>query len=140
MTQIFIFLTALQVGFTVTDPVAANGQGILAFSTIITNSDDDYSLSTGKFTCKHPGLYLFSMTLVRDSGFRDIFWCYFYLNDVDTGIEADAYGDDFGYPWATNIMVTHLVLGDTIHLYCHDMQYMCYATFSGVLIQPDSAN
>ena len=97
-----------------------------------------FDLSTGEFTCEYPGLYLFTMTIVRDSDFWEIFWCYFYVNGIDTGIEADAYGNDYGYPWATNVLVTHLNQGDTVYLRCYDVQYMCYATFSGVLIQADN--
>ena len=136
----FYLAAVLQVGFTVTDPVWTNSSSgiVLQFSTVVTNAMGGFDLSTGEFTCEYPGLYLFTMTIVRDSNFWEMFWCCFYVNGIDTGIEADAYGNDFGYPWATNVLVTHLKQGDTVYLQCYDAQYMCYATFSGVLIQADN--
>ena len=112
----------------------------LRFSRVVSNTFNGYNATSGKFTCQIPGLYLFTMMIMRDSGNTGNLYCHIYVNGGYSGIEADANGVSASYPSSTNTLVRHLNKGDTVYLSGINVAIMSsYSSFSGVLIQPDDA-
>ena len=133
------FIAGLKVGFTVYSPDTSSSSP-LRFRIVVSNTLNGYNATSGKFTCQIPGLYLFTMMVLRDSGYAYNSYCYIYVNGINSMIEADAYGVSAAYPSSTNTLVRHLNKGDAVYLVCSYVTYMkAYSSFSGVLIQPDDA-
>ena len=133
------FIAGLKVGFTVYQPVTPSSIP-LRFQNVVSNTLNGYNATSGKFTCQIPGLYLFTMMIMRNSGHPYNSVCYIYINDGNTNIEADAYGPSSACPSSTNTLVRHLNKGETVYLVCNNAPYIFYSSsFSGVLIQPDDA-
>ena len=112
----------------------------LRFRTVVSNTLNGYNATSGKFTCQIPGLYLFTMMIMRYNVFTGNSFCDINVNGSNSLIEAYAYGPSAAYPSSTNTLVRHLNKGDTVYLHCVNVAYMSrYSSFSGVLIQPDDA-
>ena len=112
----------------------------LRFRNVVSNILNGYNATSGKFTCQIPGLYLFTVMIMRGSGHTEGSFCFIYVNGVDTNVIVEAYGPTFAYPSSTNTLVRHLNKGDTVYLNCGYVALMSmYNSFSGVLIQPDDA-
>ena len=110
----------------------------LRFSRVVSNTLNGYNATSGKFTCQIPGLYLFTMMVMRSNGHSSAPYCYIYFNGVISNIIAEANGPSDSHPSATNTLVRHLNKGDAVYLACGNVAYMSYySNFSGVLIQPD---
>ena len=112
----------------------------LRFNNVVSNALNGYNATSGKFTCQIPGLYLFTMMVMRSNGHTGDSYCYIYVNDGNTNVIAEAYESSSAYPSSTNTLVSHLNKGETVYLRCYNVAHMSsISSFSGVLIQPDDA-
>ena len=112
----------------------------LRFRNVVSNTLNGYNATSGKFTCQIPGLYLFTMMIMRNSGHAFNSYCPIFVNGGHSGIEADADGISAESPSSTNTLVRHLNKGDAVYLVCDFATNLrSYSSFSGVLIQPDDA-
>ena len=128
----------MKVGFTVYYPNTSSSNP-LRFYGVASNALNGYNATSGKFTCQIPGLYLFTMMVLRSSGYTESY-CFIYVNGGLSGIEAYANGPSTAYPSSTNTLVRHLNKGETVYLMCYNVARMSsISSFSGVLIQPDDA-
>ena len=146
-TFIFPCFIGSQAAFTAWKPTEGPASGTLTFSTVLTNIGGQYSATTGKFTCKHPGLYYFSLSLSKKRtstrGEADQVFCYIRHNGVNK-IRAytdpkDDSTDEGGYE-AGNSIILHLNAGDTVDLgscYTKYTAYGSHSSFSGFLLHHD---
>ncbi|XP_060601320.1 complement C1q and tumor necrosis factor-related protein 9A-like [Ruditapes philippinarum] len=123
--------TNVSVGFAVSDPDNSSGSA-LKFKQVIYNSGDDYSLSSGVFTCRYPGLYFFTATLFRKPGLRESA-CDFSVNGIDqlsvnSGTDVNA-----GYQSGSASLVYRLKAGDIVMLSdCIGINYLyAFSSFTG---------
>ena len=113
----------------------------LRFNSVITNTLNGYNATSGKFTCQIPGLYLFTVMVMRRSENTDSAYCYIYVNGTISMLTAHAYGPSLAYPSSTNTLVRHLNKGETVHLLGYNAAHMLsWSSFSGVLIQSSIVN
>ncbi|XP_060551315.1 coadhesin-like [Ruditapes philippinarum] len=119
----------------------------LTFSRIIYQHGNDFDQSTGTFTCSIPGIYHFSVTLVkkRENSRVDRVFCELSKNGRSlTHIEVDPTDDDTdkGSAAVSESMVIHLDRGDKVYLSSCNGQpstYMAYwSSFTGFLLHPDN--
>ena len=118
----------------------------MQFNSVKTNYGSGYSLSTGKFTCSHPGLYYFSTSLIKkrdtkDSLMVNYIHCYMYKNTnvyLETEIDPTDDDTDKGSYETSAFIVVHLARGDQVYVEC-DLQGPLdrYSSFSSFLIQSD---
>lgn len=60
--------TAFSVRFKTANPTMAfKSNAIVKFNKIISNNGNGFSMATGKFTCKIPGLYFFTVTIISET-------------------------------------------------------------------------
>ena len=130
----FRSVSGSQVGFTVTN--SSDNTDPRIFQTARYNSDSDFNLATGKFTCTRPGLYLFSATVTRRPQTTTAS-CWINVAGRDK-LRVFATYVDSGYPTGSGILIVHLNYGDEVYLRDCSDTYMHYeSSFSGVLIQQD---
>ena len=133
------FIAGLKVGFTVYRPDTSSSNP-LRFSDVVTNTLNGYNATSGKFTCQIPGLYLFTMMVMREFGYTRNSLCYISVNGIISGITAFAHGVSAAIPSSTNTLVRHLNKRDAVYLVCgYGTSLRSYSSFSGVLIQADDA-
>lgn len=128
------------VGFTVNSPDTSSDTALLKFTSLLYNSGNSYSLTTGKFVCRVPGLYLFSATIIKFMGSSNEASCYIDINNsMILRVLANSNNDHDPYPSGTNMLVKHLVIGDVVSLAgCDGVSHMYpSSSFSGVLVSPD---
>lgn len=130
--------TEAHVGFTVKNPKAnTNPQ---TFQTAVYNSEPGFNTATGKFVCQHPGMYLFTATVIRDDETNEAS-CHITVNgSTKLRVLANNNNSDReGFPSGSGTLVVHLNTGDEVYLsYCSGSSYMYReSSFSGILIQPD---
>lgn len=128
------------VGFTVYSPDKSSGTTLLKFNSVLYNSGNGYNLTTGKFVCQVPGLYLFMATIIKTNGPREEASCYIGVNNANIlRVLANSYNLHDVSPSGTNMLVKHLATGDVVSLNdCNGVSNMyTYSSFSGVLISPD---
>ncbi|XP_060605293.1 C1q-related factor-like [Ruditapes philippinarum] len=121
----------VSVGFAVDNPDTSSGSP-LTFKDVIYNTGDDYNVSSGVFTCRHPGLYFFTTTLIRKSG-ADNFVCGFYVNGIRKLIVNSDTGANDGYQSGSASLVYRLKAGDIVMLSeCLGQDQMTFfSTFTG---------
>ena len=134
-------VTGIKSAFSVGEAAAGPTSGTIRFTHVYTNIGGQYSTTTGVFTCQYPGLYAFTLTLMKEGGYDRAF-CRIRKNgsgEVIAYTDPDSNSDDGMYS-ATNSVVLHLVHGDKVDVgYCTPIAniYTYYSTFSGILIKAD---
>lgn len=125
-------------GFTATKPKDGPSLGTINFQSLLSNTGNHYSLTTGKFTCGVDGVYFFSVTIVKEST-ADHAWCYIRKNGqnlVQAGVQRE---DSWNTGWygATNSAILHLQSGDIVDLGGCSPANTTYSdsTFTGFLIK-----
>jgi hypothetical protein len=110
--------------FSVTKPSSyntINGIRKLTFSSTIYQFGYHFSTSTGTYTCRLPGVYYFSVTLVkkRASSRVDMVYCKIYKNTQSLMyMKVDPTDDstDNGHAAISQSIVINLNVGDTVFL------------------------
>ena len=102
--------------FTVTFPVSGPTSGTIKFTYYVTNIGSHYDLTSGVFTCVHPGIYVFHLRIFQTTGY-DQAYCNIRRNginmmNVDTNLPNNP--DDFD--GSSNAVVLHLVQDNTVDL------------------------
>ena len=127
--------------FSAVNPVQGSTAYSIRFTALYTNNGSHYDTSTGEFTCQYPGLYYFTLNIMK--GYANIIaYCTIRMNGIsvlwvysDTGVTSN------GYYSVTNSIILHLMHGDIVDVgACTPMTTMngyTYTTFSGFLIQAD---
>ena len=146
MFLILIFLhciSGLQIGFSVSGNTILSGSYIVQFYSVETNYGSGYSPSTGKFTCSHPGLYYFSVSLVKlrdyDNKVSSII-CNIQKNSellISTWIDPTNDDTDKGSYETSAFLTVHLTRGDQVYVKCILGKLDYCSSFSGFLIQSD---
>ena len=89
--------------------------GFLVFHNITTNEGSSYNASTGEFTCKFSGAYVFSWTTVTEYGRHgdlDL-----HVNDDVVGTShTDSVGGLKNKDSSTGLVVVNLQVGDIVRL------------------------
>ena len=134
--------TGVKSAFTVSYPFAGLTSGTIRFSHVITNIGGHYNTSTGIFTCQLPGIYVFALHIMKNSGIDNAI-CIIRKNGSNVVVaETDPdSSSDGGFYSSTNSVVIHLVHGDKVdtgscspiaNIYGYD-----FTTFSGFLLRAD---
>ena len=133
----------VQSAFTVTYPVAGLTQRTLRFTQVITNIGGDYNISSGLFTCQFPGVYVFALHIMKNSG-TDSADCQIRKNRSRLVIaHSNPEGDsETGYFSSTNSVVVHLVRRDVVDVgSCSSFNSIftsnTLTSFSGFLLKAD---
>ena len=136
----FSFFSGKRSGFTVSSPRNGPSSGTITFSKVLTNIGNHYNATSGEFTCKYNGIYVFILSLCKD-GLSDFAYCNIRLNGMDV---MEAYSNpshegDYGFYSSGTSLLIHLRIGDTIDLgHCTDAQTLNYRTvFTGFLLKAD---
>ncbi|XP_060586161.1 complement C1q-like protein 2 [Ruditapes philippinarum] len=133
-----------RVFFTAIGVTGVTGSSIAKYSNIIQSYGNEYDTNTGNFTCKYPGIYMFSFQISKQwwSHQPDFLECYICVNGVyRVGARSDPHGDDKdGY----SISVTgtfHLKINDIVNVGACAALFAAHndarSSFTGVLIVPD---
>ena len=107
----------------------------LPFNRVPTNIGDDFSASTGRFTCEIPGLYLFTYSIMNNIDDPIV-----YLMRNDVRINGVYRQDEGRYDMVSNTAVLQLDAGDQVWLKCRYSGRGIYSSsnlftsFSGVLL------
>ena len=124
-------------GFTAIEPLTTPGYA-LKFSKVLINTGNGYNSTSGIVSCRFPGIYLFSATIVGNPGSsRGDISCEIQINGV-VQLKAQANGVNWYLSGSIDLIV-YLNIGDEIHLgSCFGHQNIHHFTsFSGALIHPD---
>ena len=109
------------------------------FLTVLYNSESGFNTGTGKFVCRHPGLYLFTATVIRVEGYTEA-TCYISVNGSEKlRVFANNNNSPSGFPSASGTLVVKLSALDEVYLTsCSGIKMYSGSSFSGILIQPDT--
>jgi phage-related protein len=118
---------------------------ILVFRSVYINYGNAYSTSTGKFTCKVPGLYHFSVTLTKAYHRLSSVNAYLRINgSIKLYLWLDPYDNDdkfeYGATPLTQSGTFHLNKNDVVDIYSTPNYFVnneMACTFTGYLITPD---
>ncbi|XP_072041669.1 uncharacterized protein [Amphiura filiformis] len=107
----------------------SSGYQTVAFNSVKMNAGNDYSATSGFFTCRIPGMYSFSVTVLSHPQYD--LNIYLMRNEVQ---EARAYynymSDKSGYSTIGHSIVLDLEEGDEIYIRAHPTTYL-YASGTG---------
>ena len=138
----FLYFTDVKSAFTVYSPVAGLTSGSVRFTDVITNIPGHYNTSTGIFTCEYPGIYVFALHILKNTG-SDTAYCHIRKNGSNVVIVYTNPDTNSGQYGSSNSIVIHLLLGDTVDLdNCSanidniNTSYT-FTTFSGFLLKAD---
>ena len=126
--------------FSVRNPTGGPKSGTITFTHLITDIGGHYDRATGKFTCQYPGIYVFSLNIVKADGEATAV-CYIRKNDNNMASVAANPFISSGWFGSSNTVVFHLLSGDVVHLEsctpAITMSSGYTTTFSGFLLQAD---
>ena len=141
--MISFYVAGYQIGFTAQGDVLQSN-GIVRFSYIKSNIGSRYSSSTGQFTCNYPGLYYFSVSLIKyrtDHSSADMVNCYIRknnLNLVNTITDPRDDDTDNGSYETSAFLVIHLNRGETVDVGgCSATKLDSRSSFTGFLLKAD---
>ena len=110
------------------------------FKKTFTNIGNDYNITSGIFTCRHSGIYLFTLHLYKD----------YVATKAACDIVKNGNKTVTAYSWplmqkqiqhlyeSGNSIVLHLNSGDTVSLRCEKgLGLLGFSSFTGVLIKAD---
>ena len=134
--------TEYKSAFTVWDRSNGPTSGTIKFVNVITNIGGHYDTSTGQFTCKYPGLYVFSLHILKSPNY-DIAYCHIRKNGSNIIYVHSSRGSSSyrGYYGSSGSVVFYLDHGDTVDIGgCTDDSTFGSGketTFSGFLLKAD---
>ena len=107
-------ITGTKAAFTVTHAATGTTSDTIRFTNVITNIGGHYDTSSGKFTCQHPGIYVFLLHIWTDAGGTDAY-CTIRKNGVYM-ILAQYYNSNTAsmYDGVSNSIILYLVNGDVV--------------------------
>ncbi|XP_053386290.1 thrombospondin-2-like [Mercenaria mercenaria] len=117
--------------------------GTIIFSRVITNVGGDYNATTGRFTCRIPGVYSFFVSIEKQLDVNQAY-CQLIKNDTPTiyvGSRSSFVNGDH-YQQASNSAVLELAADDVIYLgMCSDAKtFTAKSTFSGSLLVAEAGD
>ena len=141
--NLFSFFAGVKSAFTVTKPVEGSNKYTARFTKAITNVGGHYSTSTGIFTCKYPGIYVFALHILRESG-NSLSYASCSIRKNRSQV-AEAFSNpegnsEIGWDSSSTSVVVHLARGDEVDVYCGSSFISINArhtSFSGFLNQAD---
>ena len=138
----FFIFTGIKTAFTVNFPSAGLTPKTIRFTSVITSIGGHYSTSIGIFTCEYPGIYVFSLHIMKLVFSTDAY-CYIRKNRsnvVGAWTDPDSASDNGWYSSSTSGVI-HLVHGDQVDVGgCSNITSFYttyYTTFSGFLPKAD---
>ena len=134
-----LIVTDFKSAFTANTPADLPGSKI-TFQTFLTNIGGHYDTSSGRFTCQHPGIYLFSLNLLKNED-APATACLIYLNNfLKAGTNTNPQ-ETGGFTGGSNTILLHLLSGDVVHLgNCKSAGTMAndfFTSFTGILLLAD---
>ncbi|XP_053386492.1 A disintegrin and metalloproteinase with thrombospondin motifs adt-2-like [Mercenaria mercenaria] len=116
------------------------GSTSIVFPHVIENYGNGYDSSTGRFTCKVPGIYNFAVQISKVYGKSNAFECFIYKNSVQ---EVGAIEGPVGQTYSMSISATfHLNKNDYVYIGgCTGIvDYFTHrkSSFTGFLVTPDN--
>ena len=134
-------------GFTVYRPDSTLPQSdftVLTFENVAYNHENCFDEASGKFVSQYPGLYLFTVTIVKDNAYYQTCCslCFKKGFGEDCKLRVLANNGDvsnINFSSGTNTLVVHLDVGDEAYVSKCDPIIAIHqiSSFSGVLIQSD---
>ena len=126
-----------KIGFSASNPKNGSVAQTVTFQNVTTNAGNLYNSASGKLTCSVPGLYYFSLTIVKMDN-ADHAWCYIRKNGQQM-VQAGLSGLVGGWVGATNSVILHLQQGDVVDVGgCSPANTMFSdTTFTGFLVELD---
>ena len=104
-----------------------------------TNIGNDYDSTTGQFTCRYAGVYIFVVNLYRFNRDDNRLKCYIQKNGTKV-VDANAPASS-EYEWSggSGSTVVHLDQGDTVNVgsCLGDNNFSMFTSFMGFLLQAD---
>ena len=132
-------VTDYKSAFTATHPASGATSGTIKFNNFITNIGGHYDTSAGQFTCKYPGIYVFSLHIYKHPAY-DYAQCYIRMNKANVIFaHTNPHGNNYEYTESSNSVILHLKQGDKVDLGdCSSASYMWdWTSFSGFLLNAD---
>ena len=90
--------------------------------------------------CQHPGIYLFSLNLLKHED-ATATWCYIYVNNFPKAGTNTNPQEAGGWTGGSNTILLHLKSGDLVHLdSCKTAGTMTdddFTSFTGILLLAD---
>ena len=134
--------TGAKSAFTAWNPTSAPRSGYIKFSSIQSNIGNDFNTSSGHFTCRYPGVYVFYLHLYRAST-TSYSGCYCYIRKNGSNF-VEAYNDPYssyrnGYHETSNSITFRLRRGDTVSVGgCSTINdKYTYTSFTGFLVKAE---
>ena len=116
--------------------------GTIRFINVITDIGGHYDTPTGQFTCQYPGVYVFTLNILKNSG-DNYAECYIRKNGsrqirIHTNPESTS---DGGYYETSNTVVIYLNRSDIVDLggcsSIHSIHSGSMTSFSGYLLKAE---
>ena len=117
--------------------------GTIKFITAITNTGGHYDTSTGQFICQYPGIYVFTLHIMKDANGDDFAYCFIRMNGSNQvrAFSNPSSNSDWGFYESSNTVALHLVSGDVVDTgSCSSYDTILADTrtsFSGFLLKAD---
>ena len=140
---ISFYVAGHQIGFTARGGLQ-DFSGNVRFPSIKSNIGNRYSSSTGQFTCNYPGLYYFSVSLIKlrtDIVHAEMVSCSIRkngINVVNTITDPRDDDTDNGSYETSAFLVIHLSSGETVNVGgCSATKLQSQSSFTGFLLKAD---
>ena len=139
--EVSIVFTVIKSAFTVTDPVEGLETNTAMFTNAVTNIGNHYNTSTGVFTCKYPGIYVFTLHILQETTSPYVA-CHIRKNSQKEGKDATTAQKSLksGFFSSSTSVILQLARGDIVNVYCGsglDGINSDFSSFSGFLNKAD---